>query len=133
MYKYEGDPPTHTHTHIYIDIMRDRRIHLPEHTSTRMQTQHVPLMPHPTEMSKCTTLTSAPPPLREIWQGVVKCYATCISQPVGLSRSLYLFTERTQIDSHFRLFIFCHNFASKRHLVLVATDVPQSETIILRC
>lgn len=54
-------------------------------------TQHVSLMPHPTEMSKYTTLTSGPPPLPEIWQEVVKCYATCISQPVGLSQSLYLF------------------------------------------
>lgn len=43
-------------------------------------------MPYPTEMSKYTALTSGPPPLPEIWQGFVKSYTTCVSQPVGLSQ-----------------------------------------------
>lgn len=83
----------YTHTHTHIDRVTGRRVHILEHTSTCIHTQRVYLMLHPTEMSKYTALTLGLPPLQEIWHGFVKCYTTCISQPVGLSQSLYLFME----------------------------------------
>ena len=79
----------HTHTHAYTHSDGDRRKfartdkHMHTHTACIFNASSI-------RNEKIYSSHLDPPPLPEIWQGSVLCYITCISQPVGLSRSLYL-------------------------------------------